>query len=145
MTRESPRPKRGRTWGDPILAEAAARFPLAFACFGSRPRPLKLRIEQDLREILLGVSTNRIREALRLYCGTRWYLEAIARGGVRVDLDGRVAGEVDGGARRRALDRLMEGTASPLQTGRGRPSLALKGEAALEVRLAMARSRGFRV
>lgn len=150
MTGGSARARRGRRWQDPILAEAARRFPDAFASFGSRPHPLKLRVERDLGRFMPELSNNQIRQSLATYCGTRWYLEALASGGERVDLFGRPSGAVDETARRRALDRLMaadpspEPSPSPPASDR-RPRLGIKGEAGLDVRLAIARSRGYRV
>lgn len=140
--------KRGQAWKDPVLAEASERFPEAFVRYGVRPAALKIRIEQDLKRFMVAYSTNRIRKSLQTYCETRWYLEAVARGGERVDLFGRPAGAIDDRARVLALDRLMAKAPPAGDAGAGhgpRRRLAHKGAASLELRLSIARTKGFRV
>lgn len=159
------RRSEGSRWQNPVLDEAQARFPKAFFRRGLRPAALKLDVARDLKRFMPEVSMNGIRRALEIYCGTRWYLEEIAKGGDRRDLLGRPVGPIDPVARRRALSRLLAGEGRPgsaapreRDPGRtpvaesagqaragGRRTLAIRGEASLEALLAVARSRGYRV
>ncbi|MBV5311154.1 ProQ/FINO family protein [Chromatium okenii] len=63
------------------------------ACFDlSKPRPLKIRIYQDLREA--GHTARAVNGAMYVYCNRRAYLRAMEAGAVRIDLQGQPAGEV---------------------------------------------------
>lgn len=68
------------------------RFP---ALFAGTPKPLKLRIQADIKERAPGVFTKAVMSAfLRRYTGTTAYLIALTKAEHRVDLDGQPAGEI---------------------------------------------------
>jgi ProP effector len=65
------------------------------ALFGAGARPLKLRIQADIQQRAPGVFPRQVLSAfLRRHTGATAYLNAMARGGPRFDLDGQAAGEV---------------------------------------------------
>lgn len=66
-----------------LLAALRARFPVL-----AEYRPLAIGIDQALRQRCPQYSRRRLRAALGLHTGTPAYLEALARGGRRYDLDG---------------------------------------------------------
>ena len=80
------------------------RFP---ALFGGAPKPLKLRIQIDIQERAPGVFTKQALSAFfRRYTGSTSYLQAVAQGKQRLDLDGQPAGEISDEHRRGAIDEL---------------------------------------
>jgi sRNA-binding protein len=75
-----------------LLAEL---FPRAFAVYELRRRPLKLGIRDNIIARIGDVITPReLAQAMRLYCRNTGYLQAVARGDARVDLDGNAVGVV---------------------------------------------------
>jgi hypothetical protein len=80
------------------------RFP---ALFGGGPKPLKLRIQVDIQERAPGVFSKQALSAFfRRYTGSTAYLQAVAQGAHRLDLDGQPAGEISEEHRRGAVDEL---------------------------------------
>jgi sRNA-binding protein len=76
------------------LSALAELFPFAFTAENWKPHwSLKIGIHKDLIERGL-LSPDECRIVLRWYCARLMYRRAIAAGGVRLDLDGDVAGEV---------------------------------------------------
>lgn len=68
------------------LAYLVERYP---RCFDPKhPKPLKLRIRDDLVAAGVPYSNTQIQRALHAYCRTTAYLTAMAAGGGRYDLDG---------------------------------------------------------
>ena len=92
-----------------LSAEACAeqlrqRFP---ALFGGAPKPLKLRIQADIRERAPGVFSKAALSAfLRRHTGRTGYLIALTRATHRFDLDGAPADEVSAEHRQAACDEL---------------------------------------
>jgi ProP effector len=95
--------------GPALSAEACAellkqRFP---ALFSGAPRPLKLRIQADIRERAPGVFSKAVLSAfLRRHTGRTAYLIALTRATHRFDLDGAPADEISVEHRQAARDEL---------------------------------------
>ena len=90
----------------PIDAAAALkqRWP---ALFAGAPKPIKLRIQQDIQERAPGTFTKQALSAFfRRHTGSTSYLHAVANGKVRFDLDGQPSGEVTEEHRQVARDEL---------------------------------------
>jgi hypothetical protein len=80
------------------------RFP---ALFVGAPKPLKLRIQADIRERAPGVFSKASLSAfLRRHTGRTAYLIALTRATHRFDLDGAPADEISAEHRQAALDEL---------------------------------------
>jgi sRNA-binding protein len=77
-----------------IIGILAEKFPLAFFLNGSRRRPLKIGILDDLIIAEPKISRTRLRSALRDYTSSPGYLLACREGAARVDLSGQPAGTV---------------------------------------------------
>ncbi|WP_294000537.1 ProQ/FinO family protein [Sphaerotilus sp.] len=81
------------------------RFPALFA--GSAAKPLKLRIQADIKERAPGVFTKAVMSAfLRRHTGTTAYLIALTKAEHRFDLDGQPAGEITDEHRQVAQEEL---------------------------------------
>lgn len=81
------------------------RFPALFA--GNAAKPLKLRIQADLKERAPGVFTKAVLSAfLRRHTGTTAYLIALTKAEHRFDLDGQPAGEITDEHRQVAQEEL---------------------------------------
>ncbi|WP_338416756.1 ProQ/FinO family protein [uncultured Sphaerotilus sp.] len=81
------------------------RFPALFA--GNVAKPLKLRIQADIKERAPGVFTKAVMSAfLRRHTGTTAYLIALTKAEHRVDLDGQPAGEITDEHRQIAQEEL---------------------------------------
>jgi ProP effector len=81
------------------------RFPALFA--GAAAKPLKLRIQADIKERAPGVFTKAVMSAfLRRHTGTTAYLIALTKAEHRVDLDGQPAGEITDEHRQVAQEEL---------------------------------------
>lgn len=81
------------------------RFPALFA--GNVAKPLKLRIQADIKERAPGVFTKAVMSAfLRRHTGTTAYLIALTKAEHRVDLDGQPAGEITDEHRQVAQEEL---------------------------------------
>lgn len=77
------------------IALLAELFPRAFVVFEIRRKPLKIGIYNDILAKTNGAITPReLALALRFYCHNAGYLQAVARGEARVDLDGNSVGVV---------------------------------------------------
>ncbi|MCJ8273776.1 MAG: RNA chaperone ProQ [Psychrosphaera sp.] len=73
-----------------IIAFLAGKFPLCFTVEGEA-KPLKIGIFKELAEQMGDegiVSRTQLRQALRRYTSSWRYLKCVAKGGVRIDLDG---------------------------------------------------------
>jgi hypothetical protein len=91
-------------------AELKQRFP---ALFAGAPRPIKLRIQADIRERAPGVFGKAALSAcLRRHTGRTAYLIALTRASQRLDLDGQPAGEISAEHRQAAADELARRRAS---------------------------------
>ncbi|WP_310462490.1 ProQ/FinO family protein [Sphaerotilus sp.] len=81
------------------------RFPALFA--GTAAKPLKLRIQADIKERAPGVFTKAVMSAfLRRHTGTTAYLIALTKAEHRFDLDGQPAGEITDEHRQVAQEEL---------------------------------------
>ncbi|MFC0180297.1 RNA chaperone ProQ [Thorsellia kenyensis] len=96
-----------------IINTLIEKFPL---CFGKDDsvKPLKLGIFQDVvenEEIAALYSKTNIRAALRYYTMSWRYLEAVSKGGARIDLAGESVGIVDEQQQQHAETQLAEAKA----------------------------------
>jgi len=90
--------------GDDIADAMRLRFP---ALFGGAPKPIKLRIQADIRERAPGEFSKAALSAfLRRHTGRTSYLIALTRAGHRFDLDGAPADEISAEHRQAAIDEL---------------------------------------
>lgn len=91
MSKENELDERNRV----ILAMLAERWPDCFAIFEQRRRPLKIGIHHEILAALDGTVTAKgLGAALRCYTGNSVYWSQLRAGAIRIDLDGRPAGEV---------------------------------------------------
>ena len=75
--------------------------------FGGAPKPIKLRIQNDIQERAPGVFSKQDLSAFfRRYTGSTAYLIAVSRAKQRFDLDGAPAGELSEEHRKIAADEL---------------------------------------
>lgn len=87
-------------------AQLRERFP---ALFGGRPKPLKLRIQQDINQRCPGVFPKQTLSAfLRRHTMTDAYLQAVSTQAQRFDLDGQPAGELSEEHRKLAAETLQQ-------------------------------------
>jgi sRNA-binding protein len=80
-----------------------------------RRRPLKIGIDQDVRELLPEVDAATIGHALRIYTCHIGYLRNLVEGAPRIDLTGAQVGTVDAEAASRAkaqLDNMLRRAAA---------------------------------
>lgn len=79
-----------------VIARLQKRFPLAFPKRPASKVPLKVGIFEDLleRAETLGLTEQRIRGVLKIWCRTERYRLTLVEGATRVDLDGQPAGVV---------------------------------------------------
>lgn len=85
-------------------AELKRRFP---ALFTGGPKPIKLRIQQDIQERAPGVFSKQMLSAyFRRLTGSTSYLIALTRAKERYDLDGQSAGELSDEHRQAAVQEL---------------------------------------
>lgn len=64
-------------------------------CFSSPPKPLKLKIHEDLHRLYSGkFSKTIIRKFFTVYCGTKQYKQTLIVGANRVDLAGNVVSQI---------------------------------------------------
>jgi sRNA-binding protein len=82
-----------------IIAALAERWPRCF----SQKRPIKIGIHADI-VAAGGFTADEVAHALRYYVGKPSYLEAMAKGGDRIDLDGNIAGQVTEAQTRHAVE-----------------------------------------
>jgi len=93
-----------RTAPEDCGPQLKALFPGLFA---NPPKPLKLRIQADIQERAPGQFTKQQLSAfLRRYTGSHGYLNALARGTHRFDLDGNAGDELSAEHRQAAADEL---------------------------------------
>ena len=77
------------------------------ALFGGTPKPIKLRIQNDIQERAPGVFTKiELSAFFRRYTGSTAYLIAVTRAKQRFDLDGAPSGELSDEHRKIAADEL---------------------------------------
>jgi ProP effector len=89
-----------------LLNKLAEKYPAAFSIRGDR-KPLKVDIRFDIITAMPGIDWKALRIALRQYCGSIRYLEAVIAGADRVDLDGNVVGKCSDEDREYATTVLM--------------------------------------
>jgi ProP effector len=98
--------KARRRMAKQVIIELRKCCPNAFTY---SPVPLKIGVSRDVVALLADTYSRKvIRRALAFWTGRSVYLEAIARGGARYDLDGTIAGEVGEEHERRGRDELAE-------------------------------------
>jgi ProP effector len=86
------------------------------ALFAGAPKPLKLRIQLDIQERAPGTFTKQALSAFfRRYTGSTSYLQAVAHGKQRLDLDGLPSGEISDEHRQAARDELARRRANQEQ------------------------------
>ena len=90
----APRARQPQLSASAIGAMLIERFPQCFVLARDRKRPLKIGIHRDLITAIPEVSPKRLRAALGWYAGSWAYLKNMTAGAVRIDLNGRTAGEV---------------------------------------------------
>jgi ProP effector len=80
------------------------RFP---ALFSGAPKPIKLRVQVDIQARAPGVFSKNVLSAFfRRYTGSTSYLQAVANGQQRFDLDGQPQGDISDEHRQIAADEL---------------------------------------
>jgi sRNA-binding protein len=90
-----------------VLLELRAVFPQAISRLDvMRRRPLKIGIDQAVRELLPEVEAATIGHALRIYTCHVGYLRSLFEGAPRIDLNGAQVGTVDAEAASRAKAQL---------------------------------------
>ena len=90
----APRARQPQLSASAIGAMLIERFPQCFVLARDRKRPLKIGIHRDLTAAIPEVPPQRLRAALGWYAGSWAYLKNMTAGAVRIDLNGRTAGEV---------------------------------------------------
>lgn len=118
----SPTSKRQRTIAAMTLLHA--RFPALFPTAAADVRPLALGIHQTLVDRLAsdaGADPKAIGWALRKWCKREGYTRALARGGNRIDLDGRPVEPV-AEEHRRAKAQLKTGKRPAAPAPKARPA-----------------------
>ena len=89
------------------IAALAEWFPLCFAVYERRRKPLKLGIHLDVLAATSGAITpEELTEALWAYVGNTFYLKATIEGAARVDLQGNATGMVTADEAKGARHRL---------------------------------------
>jgi sRNA-binding protein len=97
-------PEAAKPSTDDVAERLRQRFP---ALFAGAPKPLKLRIQADIRERAPGEFGKPALSAfLRWHTGRNAYLIALTRGTQRFDLDGAPAGQISAEHRQAANDEL---------------------------------------
>lgn len=92
-----------------VKACAAKLRELFPALFGGRPKPLKLRIQQDINQRCPGLFPKPVLSAfLRRHTMTDAYLQAVSTQTQRFDLDGQPAGELSAEHRQLATETLKQ-------------------------------------
>jgi ProP effector len=84
----------GYIGGDRVLELLAAKFPRAFFVEERERRPLKCGVFHDLQDALPGVRQDALRDALRQYVSSKFYLTKCKLGAARIGLDGETRGAV---------------------------------------------------
>jgi ProP effector len=100
----APGPVAGAADPEACATELKQRFP---ALFAGAPKPIKLRIQADIRERAPGVFGKAALSAfLRRHTGRTAYLIALTRASHRLDLDGQPADAITAEHRQAAADEL---------------------------------------
>jgi sRNA-binding protein len=94
-----------------IIDTLAEKWPNAFFTDPTRRRPLKVGVHLDILEALPGVNKKTLSTALRFYARHLSYMQAVAEGQARVDLNGAEVGPVSERDREMAAAELRKGTA----------------------------------
>jgi ProP effector len=84
----------GYIGGDRVLELLAAKYPNTFFVEERERRPLKCGVFHDLQDAFPGIRQDALRDALRQYVSSRFYLTKCKLGVPRVGLDGERSGEV---------------------------------------------------
>jgi sRNA-binding protein len=127
-----------------ILGCAPDAVPVVLQLEG-RPRPLKLRIDADMRARFPGAEPAKVSRWLKLWATRANYIKGVAQGAVRFDLDNNPAGTVSDSERDHALKQIdghrkaaertkLNGAPSmpaPRVSVGGRPILSLSSSASL--------------
>lgn len=86
-----------------------SQFPAAFPLDGRPPKPLAIGVFGTIREATRDdISNTRLKRALAWWCGRLAYVEAVAAGGQRYNLDGHPAGDISDADRQSAAERVVE-------------------------------------
>jgi sRNA-binding protein len=97
-------PGAGPSDAPPTAVQLKKLFPGLFA---GAPKPIKLRIQNDIQERAPGVfSKQELSAFFRRYTGSTAYLIAVSRARQRFDLDGQPSGELSEEHRKIAADEL---------------------------------------
>ena len=119
-----------------LIAILTERFPKAFPAHPKAIRPLKIGIDQDIRQACPELDEKVLRQVLGSHTHRLAYLKALARGGERIDLDGNPVAAITAEACAQAKERLKErlkdqskGTAAqgPNKAGNGPTQAAQAG------------------
>jgi len=104
----SPVPGAASATASDAGADAGPRLKALFpALFVGAPKPIKLRIQQDIQARVPGAFTRQALSAFfRRYTGSTGYLIAVANGRERFDLDGQPAGPIADEHRQAAREEL---------------------------------------
>jgi hypothetical protein len=100
----APAPKPAELSPAACAQQLKQRFP---ALFSGAPKPIKLRVQIDIQARAPGVfSKNALSAFFRRYTGSTSYLQAVAHGQQRFDLDGQPQGDISEEHRKIAADEL---------------------------------------
>ena len=103
-TSAAPAPRPPEMSAAECAQQLKQRFP---GLFTGAPKPIKLRIHVDIHERAPGVFTKHALSAFfRRHTGTTSYLQAVANGTHRFDLDGQPQGDITAEHRQIAVDEL---------------------------------------
>ena len=117
---------------DAALARLTEAFPQAFVLEKYRPhRPLKVGIAVDILARCPAVERRVLAAALGAYAKRLMYLQSLAAGAARVDLDGNPAGEVTARDAKYAAAKLAEILAS--REAKRVAAVEAKGQGAVQV------------
>ena len=97
---------------------------------GDKPKPLKIGVHLDLIARFPGAKPAKVRRWLARWTHSRRYLEAIAKGIARYDLDGGVAGEIselEHAHARQSLEQCNKGKKPPATISAGRSVSSYRG------------------
>jgi sRNA-binding protein len=121
ITREEAR-RRRRDAVNALWARLAEAYPAAIAPRNHVPlHPLKIGIDQDIREKCPDVSLKTRRQFIRDYVGQVGYLRLLVTGTARVGLDGAADGIVTEDQAQNAKERLAQRAASNQRHDGGTP------------------------
>ena len=91
-----------------LIITLTERFPKAFPANPKAIRPLKIGIDQDIRQACPEINAKLLRQVLGGHTHRLAYLKALARGGERIDLGGNPVAAITAEACAQAKERLKE-------------------------------------